>query len=147
MRLLNSKPAFWLTGALLVQGAFFYAIASRPELAPPVSPLSTFPRLLGSWQLSQDIPIEKDIQDVLRADDTMNRLYVYGTSGAIPPEADVCRYAPCANLFVAYFKTQRSGQSPHSPKNCLPGSGYEPVETPSRIPIRVPGRAEPIIAN
>jgi EpsI family protein len=33
-----------------------------------------------------------------------------------------------AYLFIAYFKSQRYGQAPHSPKNCLPGSGWEPVE-------------------
>ena len=27
-------------------------------------------------------------------------------------------------LFIAYFPTQRSGQSIHSPQNCLPGSGW-----------------------
>ncbi|MBV9670597.1 MAG: EpsI family protein, partial [Acidobacteriales bacterium] len=28
------------------------------------------------------------------------------------------------DLFVAYFPTQRSGSSIHSPKNCLPGAGW-----------------------
>ena len=45
-----------------------------------------------------------------------------------------------ANLFIAYFKTQRAGQSPHSPKNCLPGAGYQPVENESgRIDVAVNG--------
>jgi len=43
-----------------------------------------------------------------------------------------------ANLFIAYFKTQRQGQSPHSPKNCLPGSGYQPSES-GRIDVPVAG--------
>ena len=52
--------------------------------------------------------------DVLRADDTLNRIYRLRAASSY--------------LFIAYFKTQRYGQSPHSPKNCLPGSGWEPVE-------------------
>jgi EpsI family protein len=28
------------------------------------------------------------------------------------------------SLFIAYFPTQRTGQSIHSPQNCLPGSGW-----------------------
>ena len=66
-------------------------------------------------------------QEVLHADDTLYRVYSR-PSGAL------------AVLFVAYFKTQRTGQSPHSPKNCLPGSGWEPVETPGFIRIPVTGR-------
>jgi EpsI family protein len=49
-------------------------------------------------------------------------------------------------LFIAYFKTQRYGQSPHSPKNCLPGSGWEPIED-SKMPLAVPGESSPITIN
>ena len=51
-----------------------------------------------------------------------------------------------ASLFVAYFRSQRTGVAPHSPKNCLPGSGWVPSES-RIIPIAVPGRAEPIPVN
>jgi EpsI family protein len=51
-----------------------------------------------------------------------------------------------ANLFVAFFNSQRAGQTPHSPKNCLPGAGW--VWTVSdTIPVSVPGRAAPIAIN
>jgi EpsI family protein len=59
--------------------------------------------------------IEKDTLDILRADDTLTRYYS-------SPEGS-------ANLFIAFFKSQRTGQSPHSPKNCLPGSGWQPSES------------------
>jgi EpsI family protein len=84
--------------------------------------------------MSRDVPMEKEIQDVLKADDTLNRVYVN------PSRTDF------AFLFVAYFKTQRYGQAPHSPKNCLPGSGWEPVET-GRETINVPGWNAPIVTN
>ena len=84
--------------------------------------------------MSRDVPMEKEIQDVLKADDTLNRVYVN------PSRTDF------AFLFVAYFKTQRYGQAPHSPKNCLPGSGWEPVET-GRQTINVPGWNAPIVTN
>jgi len=35
-------------------------------------------------------------------------------------------------LFIAYFPTQRKGDTIHSPKNCLPGAGWIPAES-SRI--------------
>ena len=51
-----------------------------------------------------------------------------------------------ANLFVAFFKSQRTGQTPHSPKNCLPGSGWVPSQA-DIVKIQVPGRPEPVEAN
>ena len=37
-----------------------------------------------------------------------------------------------ANLFIAFFPSQRQGDTIHSPKNCLPGAGWVPTES-SRI--------------
>ena len=123
-----------LTAVLLLQVAAFYAIASRAERAPLISPLGLFPTAFGGWTMARDVPVEKDVQDVLKADDTLNRVYVN------PSRTDY------AFLFIAYFKTQRYSQAPHSPKNCLPGSGWEPVET-GRQTIEVPGWNAPIVTN
>ena len=51
-----------------------------------------------------------------------------------------------AHLFVAYFRSQRTGQAPHSPKNCLPGSGWVP-DLQDEVKIDIPGRNQPIEAN
>lgn len=128
------KYAAVLTALLIVQGGLFYAVAMRSERIAPVAPLSLFPADAGPWHMYRDIPIESDVQDVLRADDTLNRVYA-GPDPTYP-----------AYLFIAYFKSQRYGQAPHSPKNCLPGSGWEPRES-AAIELTVPGRAAPIVAN
>lgn len=134
MNFLNNKYARVLTLLLLLQGAVFYATAMRKEDVPHVQPLSLFPAQMGEWNLRQDIPIEKEIQEILKADDTLNRVYENQSR------------TTAAFLFVGFFKTQRYGQAPHSPKNCLPGSGWEPIET-DNIQITVPGRPAPIVAN
>jgi EpsI family protein len=134
LRLLRNKAGLWLTILLLVQGAAYYAIASRRELTPEMSPLQFFASDFGTWRMVQDAPVEKEVLDVLRADDTLNRVYRRPADGSR------------AMLFIAYFKTQRTGAAPHSPKNCLPGSGWEPVEKPGRISIDV-GQAAPISVN
>jgi EpsI family protein len=133
MDLLKDKYTRVLLLVMLVQAAAYYAVALRPEGVPPVPPLTTFPEQLRAWRMAKDLPVEKDVQDVLRADDTLNRIYVSPT-GAV------------SYLWIAYFKTQRYGQSPHSPKNCLPGAGWEPVED-SSITIRVPSWDVPITIN
>jgi EpsI family protein len=134
MSFLGNKYARILTIVLLLQGTAFYATAFREERVPQVAPLSAFPAQAGGWRMAQDVQIEPEMLDILKADDTLNRSYVNPAANAV------------AFLFIAYFKTQRYGQAPHSPKNCLPGSGWEPVES-FQIAITVPGRTEPIRSN
>jgi EpsI family protein len=123
-----------LTLILLLQAGVYYAVAARGELTPRVSALSAFPTAVEQWQMLRDLPLDQEVQGVLKADDTLNREY----------QAPTVRGS--AYLFVAFFKTQRYGQAPHSPKNCLPGSGWEPTESSSTA-IPVPGRSAPIVTN
>jgi len=134
MTFLKHPVARVLTLLLLLNGGAYYAVALRSEAAPVVPPLATFPAALNGWTAVREFPLDPEVQALLRADDTMNRLYADSTG----------RHN--VNLFVAYFKTQRSGQTPHSPKNCLPGSGWESVEE-GRLPVTVANRAEPIVVN
>jgi EpsI family protein len=134
MALLNSLPARIVVAILMFQAIAYYAVASRSETIPAISPLATFPRVSGGWTAVQEYPLEKEVQDVLKADDTLNR--VYGNS----------QRTTAASLFIAFFKTQRYGQSPHSPKNCLPGAGWQPTED-RRLSLQVPGRSTPIQVN
>ncbi|PWU12271.1 MAG: EpsI family protein [Terriglobia bacterium] len=134
MLFLQSRFAQVLSGVLALQAVVLYAAISRPETIPVVAPLNQFTNLFGSWRMVKDIPIEPEVQEVLKADDTLNRLYARPGGGVE------------TNLFIAFFKTQRTGQSPHSPKNCLPGSGWEPIQT-GLVTIPVADRSEPIVAN
>jgi len=130
---IRNKYVGILTLVLVVQTTLFYA-ASRGERVPASQPLDLFPAQVGSWQETQNYPVEQEIRDQLKADDLLNRLYTDTQSRA------------AASLFVAYFKTQRTGQSPHSPKNCLPGSGWEPEAT-GFLDVAVAGQPEPIRIN
>ena len=134
MSFFNNKYARIVTVFLLLQGLVFYAVGLRAETTPSLAPLASLPGLLGGWQLYKDVKIDKETLDILKADDVLNRIY-------INPEG-----ASSAFLFVAFFKTQRNNQAPHSPKNCLPANGYEPIES-GHIQVAVPGRAEPIEIN
>jgi EpsI family protein len=39
---------------------------------------------------------------------------------------------PPVNLYVAYYASQRKGQSAHSPRSCLPGGGWKLTEFAQR---------------
>ncbi len=132
-RFLKSTPARVLTAVLLVQMAGLVAV-SRRENVPLTLPLSEFPAQLGAWSLAQEGVVDEDTMAVLKADDVLSRVYV-----------DQAQRRG-ASLFVAYFKSQRTGQTVHSPKNCLPGSGWTPSAS-DVVTIAIPGRAEPIVVN
>jgi len=132
LKFLKSRAALLLTALLVVQGSLFYGF-SRGETPPSYRPLDKFPTQIGGWRMVQQGVMEQEVKDILRADDYVTRDY------AASP-------AKVANLFVAFFKSQRAGQTPHSPKNCLPGSGW--IWTVSdTIPVDVPGRVDPIEIN
>jgi EpsI family protein len=52
---------------------------------------------------------------------------------------------PYVDLFIAYFPTQRAGDTIHSPKNCLPGAGWSPIQN-GRVQLSLPG-IRPFNAN
>lgn len=130
---LKSRHARVLTIVLLAQFAGLFAV-SRREAVPGVQPLENFPITFGSWMMVQQGIVGKDVESVLRADDTLARIYGDQSQNRV------------ASLFVAYFKSQRAGQAPHSPKNCLPGAGWAPSES-QIIPVTIPGMAEPVYVN
>jgi EpsI family protein len=113
----RSRAALLVTALLLAQAALLYS-SVRKEVIPAGKPLSGFPTSLDGWRMLQEGVIEKEIQDVLQADDLLNRTYGNGSS--------------IASLFVAAFQSQRNGKTPHSPKNCLPGSGWVPLVSEER---------------
>jgi EpsI family protein len=126
----GSKALRVASAVLVIQGALFYS-ASRGFITPVAAPLSAFPGQVGPWKLYQEGTIDQETLDILKADDVLTRWYVSPVGGA--------------NLFLAYFSSQRTGQSPHSPKNCLPGSGWQPSES-SKVDAPVEGGA-PIRIN
>jgi EpsI family protein len=129
---LKSTAAKVLSIVLVAQVALVYGF-TRPEVIPQNKPLAEVPGQLGSWRLYQEGVVEKEIQDVLKADELLTRTYTSSDKRV------------GAHLFVAYFRSQRTGQAPHSPKNCLPGSGWVPSVS-DIVNVDVPGRA-PIEAN
>ncbi|HUK34195.1 MAG TPA: EpsI family protein [Vicinamibacterales bacterium] len=99
----------------LLCGAAAVVRANRPEQAPPRVSFDQFPSQLGSWSGQALPPMENKVLGVLGVDDYVNRVY------ARPDHA-------VAGLYIGYYKSQRQGDSIHSPQNCLPGSGWEPLE-------------------
>lgn len=120
-------PVLALFAVLAGQFAVFHSLPQQ-ELVPIGRPLKEFPAVLGQWRSLAEFPVDPEVQAVLQADDTMSRSY--GAAGR-----------PVISLFVAFFKSQRSGVAPHSPKNCLPGSGWAALDN-SIVPVSLGGGRE-----
>jgi EpsI family protein len=122
-----------LTALFVVQGAGSYGLSHRVEIVAATKPLSAFPTMIDGWRMVHEGSIEQDEKDVLRADDYLTREYRAPAGKS-------------ASLFVAYFRSQRAGQTPHSPKNCLPGSGWT-WTVADTITVNIARRVRPIEIN
>jgi EpsI family protein len=119
---------FSLAAGLIACTAVLLHARGRTEIIPQHLPLAAFPQQLGNW-IGTDIALDKDTLAVLGKGDFMERVY-QSPSGNLP-EID---------LFLAYFASQRAGDTIHSPQHCLPGAGWNPDQK-QLITLSLPGHA------
>lgn len=113
-----STPRFVVVALLLAGVALFLYARHKKEIIPKSEPVSSFPIQVGNWR-GQDQRISDDVLAILGPGDFLSRVYTQAGQ-------------PFIGLFLAYFPSQQTGDTIHSPKNCLPGSGWTPLES-SRI--------------
>ena len=107
---------YWLMLAVLLGASTGMAYLSHGEATPPAKPLSEFPEKIGAYATIIDWPLDKETLDILKVTDYLYRGYWEPGMGK-----------NLLGLYVGYFRTQRSGAAIHSPKNCLPGAGWNPT--------------------
>jgi EpsI family protein len=112
----RSWVRFSLLAFLLVATFGLLKARDREEILPAHSNLSGFPLTIADWH-GKDLSMNSEILEVLGPGDFLLRDYF-----------DVSQQQ-ATNLFIAFFSSQRKGDTIHSPKNCLPGAGWIPVES------------------
>ncbi len=114
---MTSTPAIRvLTVALcLLAGWMYLSRASQAEVLPYREPLANLPLSIEDRTGRNARPFDKAIVDVLGVDDYLVRTYYQ--RGSMP-----------IGLYVGFYASQRQGDTIHSPLNCLPGAGWQPVE-------------------
>jgi EpsI family protein len=117
---------------LIASAAILLQARARSEIFPPRLPLKQFPEQLGGWS-GTDVAIDKEVLDILGPGDFLLRIYQNQQK------------TPYIDLFIAYFRSQRAGDTIHSPQHCLPGSGWAPIEN-QHITLTMPGH-QPFPAN
>ena len=119
-----------LIGILLL-GLTVIRASSVWEAIPLRAPLARLPLTLGDWRWRRDLPLDEGTLNVLKADDYVSRSYSNGRS--------------TVDLFIGYYASQRQGDTMHSPMNCLPAAGWQPMSI-GRVQVPVEGAA-PVNAN
>lgn len=99
----------------LILAAGMYSSRAGEEVAAPRETLANMPRTLGAWTDPVDLPLDREVREVLGVEDYINRTYVNPAAQPV-------------NLYIGYYASQRQGDTIHSPQNCLPGAGWQPVE-------------------
>ena len=87
-----------------------YSLDERQEVLPPRTELTAFPLALGDWRAREDY-LPADIEKFLGVDDYLLADYKRAAGEQV-------------NFYIAFYASQRKGNSPHSPRVCLPGGGW-----------------------
>lgn len=100
---------------LLLGTYIFLQLRSTGEAVPIRQRLEHFPQTIANWQGQEDTELESGVLNILKLQDYLMRRYVDASGHNIW-------------LYIGYWDTQRKGAQIHSPKHCLPGGGWEPLE-------------------
>ena len=112
--MLSSSPLrLWTTVGVLLGAYVLLHTMSHGEPVILHQPLRNLPYTMGNWK-GQEQPLPELIVQAVGVSDYTNRVYV---QPADPP----------VQVYVGYYASQRTGDTMHSPKNCLPGAGWDPI--------------------
>jgi EpsI family protein len=130
---MNSSVRVGLSLSLLVGALLVLQLRSSGEAMPIRKSLDSFPSAVGNWQAREGVLFDLDTLNVLKPKDYLMR-------------RDQDPSGRSVWLFIGYWDSQRKGAQPHSPKNCLPGAGWELLES-FRMTIVLPRGFAPITVN
>lgn len=102
--------------ALLLGTGTFLRSRSQAEILPSRKAVDLFPKQIGEWEDVKDQPLASDVREILGDGDFLSRIYARKSG------------EPVVDFFLAYFPTQRTGSTMHSPQHCLPGAGWTPSQ-------------------
>ena len=127
----SSRSAQLVACVLLLCGGSLavFLMSGRQESIPDRVRFATFPNTLGQWQGRPSL-LEPQVEHALGLEDYILSDYARERGEAV-------------NLYVAYYATQRSGVSPHSPIVCLPGGGWHILDF-ARIETQTSGAMLPV---
>lgn len=114
MKQFSSPRTAWYMASvmfLLVSTLLASKLTATRKTEPLAEPLDSIDRSIGGFTGTDGQKLDQRVLAKLLCDAYLSRIY----------RKEDLR----VDLFIAYYGQQRSGESMHSPKHCLPGAGWE----------------------
>ncbi|MFZ3209103.1 MAG: exosortase A [Geobacteraceae bacterium] len=112
----RSETVKYIIVCLLLIVAGLYLNLHKDITVPMNRPLDQFPRTVSGWRMTGESTISDNVQKVLKATDVLSRQYVFSEGKQV-------------NLYIGYHGGGKESGGIHSPKHCLPGSGWYEVSS------------------
>ena len=108
---------------LLISAAGLTTLLSHSERIKPNRPFSQFPLEIGPWR-GVTSQMDEQVYNILGVEDYIMANFSKNTGQRV-------------NLYVGFYQSQSKGDLIHSPKNCMPGAGWNIAQS-SVMPIDLP---------
>lgn len=122
-QLTSTWSRFVVVALFMVATTSLIRARSSNEIVPAREPLASLPNQIGPW-IGQDLSIDQQTLDILGAGEFIHRVF----ENPNQPQ-------PWVDLLIAYFPSQKAGDTIHSPNHCLQGAGWIPIQ---RAVIQLP---------
>jgi EpsI family protein len=119
------KKQFWFIAFILVVAIIYLKVFATIEAVPLPANIDNFPKQIGLFTMTGSSTFPEEVLQELQVSSYINREYRNNDGYQL-------------SLYLGYYEEQREGAMIHSPRNCMPGSGWNPVES-SIVPIGTPG--------
>ncbi|MGH7448402.1 MAG: exosortase C-terminal domain/associated protein EpsI, partial [Longimicrobiales bacterium] len=115
----------WTPALVLVAGAVFTVGVDTQRVLPLRAPLEAAVPQTWNGHIGKDVQVSEEERRAAGMSDYLMRVY----APAVGSTAEQYAYS----VYVGYYETQRQGNTIHSPKNCLPGSGWEALQSTTHV--------------
>ena len=111
----------WIPAAMMALGALFAVGIDTQRSISLALPLATVvPRQIEDY-VARDVEISDGEIRIAAPTEYLMRTYEHSGDSAVE--------VPWFSLYIGYYARQMRGTTIHSPKNCLPGAGWEALDS------------------
>ena len=121
-----SRVRLALPATAMALGVILIQSTTRQQAVQLMAPLNTMPLSLAGYSGS-DRPVTEEERRVAGMTDYVFRVFSRDTTALF-------------SVYVGYYESQATGRTIHSPRNCLPGAGWQQVESGQKS-LTVDGRS------
>jgi EpsI family protein len=127
------KKQFLVTVFVLLIAIVYLKVYTTIEAVPLPADIENFPNQIGSYTMTGSSGFSEEVLRELAVSSYINRDYRDKDDHKL-------------SLYLGYYEEQKEGSMIHSPKNCMPGSGWNPVQS-SVVPISISGAGQSYKVN